>query len=130
MNKYRLEYYSLIIIGKVLNLLSKISINFSSALLATIFYHLLGIRKKIVHKNLRIAFPNLSESAVKKLAFENYKSLAVTLIEIFSVEKMSKDQIKDRFSTEGFEIIYDKLKIGKGLILLTGHFGNWELAAI
>lgn len=42
---------------------------------------------------------------------------------------MSGKELKEMFPDEDFRLIEESLKQGKGAILLSGHFGNWELLA-
>jgi KDO2-lipid IV(A) lauroyltransferase len=110
--------------------LGTISKNFPSRFLAYISYQLIGIRRKTVESNLSRAFPEKSRSEIKRLAFKIYEAIAVTFLEILRLNKMNPDKIKKIFSDEGFEKIHRKLEQDKGLIFLTGHFGNWEIGAI
>jgi Kdo2-lipid IVA lauroyltransferase/acyltransferase len=51
------------------------------------------------------------------------------LVETALLPKLGRQGILDLFrETEGFEPIEAAHAAGKGIILITGHFGNWELA--
>ncbi len=130
LNKYRIEYLFFLFFGKLLSLFGVKSIKYSSKVLTFVFYHIVGIRKKIVFKNLTLAFPELTKKEIKKLAYNNYKSLAISFLEIFNFPSLSKNDVKSLLSAKGFDLVNEKLKEEKGLILLTGHFGNWELGAL
>lgn len=129
-NKHKIEYLLFLIFGRLLTLFGFKSIKYSSSILAFIFYNVIGIRKKVVKKNLRIAFPNLTPKEINKLSFKSYKNAAITFLEIFISKKLKSDIINSLLSQKGFNLISEKLKEEKGLILLTAHFGNWELGAL
>ncbi|MBI5491480.1 MAG: lysophospholipid acyltransferase family protein [Deltaproteobacteria bacterium] len=87
-------------------------------------------RRRIVKENLDRAFGDKLDAAEKcRIAKEVYKNLAVMLIEFLRIPWLKKDRI-DRFVTcEGLDHLEAALERKKGVILLTGHFGNWELLA-
>jgi KDO2-lipid IV(A) lauroyltransferase len=47
----------------------------------------------------------------------------------FLLSHLSREEILDRTEVEGEEEIRGALEEGKGAILATGHFGNWEIGA-
>jgi len=101
-----------------------------SLVVAFVFYYLIPIRKTTVLKNLRLAFPKWDENKIKKTAWENYKSIAVTFIEILSLENLSTAELINAVNCPNKNLIIDKFNEGKGVILLSAHFGNWEFVAL
>lgn len=101
-----------------------------SLLLAYFFYYIFPIRKNVVLKNLQIAYPENNISVVKKSALRIYKSFAITLVELLYLPYMSRQKIIDAVECINPELIIEKYKEGKGIILLSSHFGNWEFIAI
>ena len=99
-------------------------------ILAFSFFYFIPIRKKVVLKNLHIAFPENDIVANKKLAYKIYLSFAITLVEILYLPYMSKEDISSSVECGNPELIIEKFKEGKGVILLSSHFGNWEFGAI
>jgi KDO2-lipid IV(A) lauroyltransferase len=129
-DKNKLEYFIFLIFVKFFTLLGLSYARRFSKPLAFLFFYIVGIRKKVVLKNLRIAFPDLPEKEIKNIAFQNYYNFCITLIEILLLPKLKKSQIENLVSGDKLSVIKEKFEIGKGLILLTAHFGNWELGAI
>lgn len=101
-----------------------------SRLISTIFFYFIPIRKKTVINNLSKAFPELSQSEIKKLARGNYYSFAITFLEIMAFSWMSREEILSLVDCDGVDLIFEKEKEGNGVILLTAHLANWELGAI
>lgn len=92
-------------------------------------YRPLGIRKRIVERQIAAAFPDLSREAVVQLARESYEHLGRTFIETALLDSIGKDGLQALVeSVEGWEEIEDVMARGRGAILVTGHIGNWELA--
>ena len=130
LNKHKIEYYLFIFAGNLLSIFGFSSIRYSSQILAFIFFRILRIRRKVVITNLSKAFPELNPQAIKQLAQKNYRSAAISFLEIFNFKNFVKEEIHSLILPEGIEVVKSKLDEGKGLILLTAHIGNWELGAI
>ncbi len=87
-------------------------------------------RRRIVKENLDRAFGDKLGAAEKnRIAIEVYKNLAVMLFEFLRIPWLKKDGIDRFIACEGLEHLEVALGRKKGIILLTGHFGNWELQA-
>ncbi len=65
-------------------------------------------------------------NAITKKCFEN---LGKTVVEFMRFPRMNPKQIKKYVHFEGIQHVESALAQGKGAIILTGHFGNWELLA-
>jgi Lauroyl/myristoyl acyltransferase len=98
--------------------------------MACMFFYLIPIRKKTVFGNLRSVFPNYSETQIKKIAFNSYKSFAITIIEILNIPYLSKEEVLNTVVFENTDLLLKKYNERNGVILLTAHFGNWELSAL
>lgn len=127
--KDRLEYIIFISFSYLFRLLGLKAARTSAYFLALFFYYLIPIRKKTVFDNLNIAFPELSINEKKKIAFGSYLSFAISLVEILYLPWMTENQMKKSVAIENLELIEEKNKLGKGVILLSAHFGNWEYIA-
>lgn len=101
-----------------------------AAVIAILFYYVIPLRKNVVISNLQKAFPDYSLKEIKKIAFNSYKSFGISLIEILSLPAMNKEDITSLVKFENFDIVNKKYAEGKGLIIMTAHFGNWEIGAI
>ncbi len=100
-----------------------------AVVLAFVFYYLIPIRKETVIDNLLHAFPGYDDKKIRQIAFDNYKSFAITLIEILYMPAMSSEDIKKVIKCNNVEYVREKYNEGNGLILLSAHFGNWEFMA-
>ena len=128
--KNRLEYIAFAVLAFLFQTFGlKFSRKLSSPL-ALFFYFLVPIRKDVVIKNLTFVFSDLREKEIKRLAYKNYKSFMIFFIEMLCLPKLSKDQIMAMIFKEDVQILVEKRNEKKGVILLTAHFGNWEVAAL
>ena len=128
--KSKLEYFLLISFQKFFGLIGLQNARQLNSVVAFVFYYLIPVRKKTVFNNLRLAFPNWEESKIKKTAWENYKSIAVTFIEILLLENLSTYELTNAVNCPNKNLIVNKFNEGNGVILLSAHFGNWEFVAL
>jgi KDO2-lipid IV(A) lauroyltransferase len=94
-------------------------------------YHLFPFRRGLVHVNLRRVFgSDFPEIEIRRLAQAYYAHFATFLSEFFRLPLMSADRKKKFIRVENMEAPIRAHNQGKGLFLLTGHFGNWEVATV
>jgi len=97
--------------------------------LGVLGYRPLGIRKRVVEKQIAAAFPNLSHDEVRELARQSYAHLGRTFVESALFDKLGKQGVLDiADEVEGWHHVDEAMAQGKGIIFVTGHIGNWELA--
>ena len=95
--------------------------------LGLLFYKIDKKHRKHTLNNLKIAFPTKTENVLTDIAIKFYKNLGMVFVEIFRLNKYKESNIDDFVDSDFDHIknIYGK----QGILLLTAHFGNWELLA-
>ena len=126
----KIEYFLFLLLSKLFCLFGVKRSRSFAVPLTILFFYVIPIRKKTVIQNLEIAFPDLQKKDLIKTAFNIYKSFIITLIEILSLPIISDNEIKNAIQFENIDIIKEKYAEGKGVILLSAHFGNWEYVAL
>ncbi|MCX7599310.1 MAG: hypothetical protein N2512_10685 [Armatimonadetes bacterium] len=88
-----------------------------------------GKRRKLqAENNLRLVYGDgLSDRDLKVMLDRIAEHAALTLLECLWVGK-SADRLRGLMDIQGIEHVHEARKLGRGVILWTGHFGNWELA--
>jgi KDO2-lipid IV(A) lauroyltransferase len=91
-------------------------------------YRPLGIRRGVVERQIAAAFPGLDDANVKRIALAAYEHLGRTSIEAALLARLGRDAVLDLFEgVDEWRLVEEGLSHGRGLILVTGHLGNWEL---
>lgn len=97
--------------------------------LGRIGYSPLGIRRRVVERQIAAAFPEMSDSEVRESSAQAYRHLGQSAIETALLPSLTRQQLIDMVEdAPGFELIEKAAAEGNGIILITGHLGNWELA--
>jgi KDO2-lipid IV(A) lauroyltransferase len=86
--------------------------------------------RRIAERNLERAFPTRSpreRRAIVRGAFAHFGQL---LFELLKFSSLSNEELLARVEFEGAERVRLAYAQGKGVLLVTGHFGFWELHGI
>lgn len=90
-------------------------------------YILLRRYRRLTKEHLRFAFANSkSEKDISKIARSVFINLGMGFIEILSLPK-TRSRLDSIIDVKGGDNLDRVLKEGKGAIVISGHFGNWEL---
>lgn len=125
--KHYFEYFGSKSIAAVAQVLSAESADKFGAGLGTIAYHLINSRRKISNDNIRATIgQSLSESEIEAITKSVFQNIGRTLIEIARFGKLNRQMILNTIhgDTELLKRINDE---GRGCIILSSHYGNWEL---
>lgn len=92
-----------------------------------VVYDLLGYRTAVVRENLRKSFPE--KSAAERRAIERafYRWLCDLMLETLKTLTISAAEVRERVQVEGEEVLRKYHAQGRSVILVMGHWGNWEL---
>ena len=95
-----------------------------------IFYLLLitciPYRKSVIQGNIDRSFPMKSEKEKTKIRRQFYRHFTDLLAEGVKNLSISKKELLKRFEVENPEIMKDLHSKGKDVILVSGHYNNWE----
>jgi len=78
--------------------------------------------------NLRLAFPDLDERGRARIRRGAFRNLGRLLGEISQFPRLNRENISSIVTYEGLENYLNAVAQGRGVILLTGHIGAWELS--
>lgn len=93
-----------------------------------IVYYLLGYRKKIVLNNLRKSFPEKSEAEIQAIAKRFYQYFCDLILETIKTLTISRETVRKRLKFENTAALKEYYQKKQSVILILGHWGNWELA--
>ena len=99
-----------------------------SDLLHLIIYRVIGYRTDVVQTNLRNSFPEKSEAQLKAIMSRFYRWFCDLTLETLKTLTISPATLRQRVTFEGLDLLRDYARREQSIILVLGHFGNWELA--
>lgn len=83
-------------------------------------------RRRVAATNLALCFPERTAAERHRILHAHFASLGMTLMEHGMTWWASDALVRDRVEVHGAENLRAALATGRGIILLTGHFGSQE----
>ena len=122
--KHRLTYTALTLISDWLSKRDPAIQYWYAHKLAQLFYNHLVIRQKEARKNIAIAFPRYSQARRELILKNSYIFCIRNTMQFLSFPKGFQNA---HITVNGKEYLDKALTKKKGVILVTGHFGVWEI---
>ena len=96
--------------------------------LGDLAFDAVGMRRALVMKHLgRVFRDSCDAAALRDRARSVYRQLGRTAVEHARVLSRGTTDVSDRLTVSGEEHVVQARSNGRGVILVTGHFGYWEL---
>ncbi len=132
--KFKLRRYYLYYAGRVLAFILylvplRIGLRIGS-LLGGLAFHIAIRYRHIAIENLKIAFGDTkTECEIEKIAKRAFQNLGKNAVELVNFPKINESNINSFVTIKNIERLNSALAKGMGVLIVTGHFGNWELLA-
>ena len=101
-----------------------------SNIISFLFFYIIPYRKKTVTKNIKNSFPQKDKKELNTIARKFYTHLSDIIVESIKLFSITQKQIDYRFSIENPEILQTYFDQGRDVILVGGHYNNWEILAV
>lgn len=102
-----------------------------SGRLGSLAYYLLPKYRRIAITNLRLAFGNVKkERELRIIARGVFENLGKNSFELIKFPSINSENIGRLVRIRNREILDRAFVKGRGVVVVTAHFGNWELLAI
>jgi len=97
-------------------------------LIGSAFYLVDSRHRKRAMGNLSLAFPDWSEKQLQGVTKEVFMRLVESAVEVLNALRFIRSEnMNEYFVSEGMEEADKVAATGKGIVFVTGHFGNWEI---
>ena len=123
-DSHRFTYFILKLLKKWISFLSPKDRYFLSISLASFFYRNISLRQELVKNNIQRAFPNWGPKKIESTIEKTYQFFFNNFIQFISVPKSWKGL---KINVVGKDVLDESMKKNKGVILISGHFGAWEI---
>ena len=102
----------------------------SGKALGNIAYLVDARHRRIVWRNLRFAMPELTIHQIREISRKVFQNAAISLLEIIQMAALSPEDILRRVKVLGEENLLAARGGRNGAIVISAHFGNWEMGHI
>jgi KDO2-lipid IV(A) lauroyltransferase len=95
-----------------------------------LLFNLIGYRKKVILKNLHDTFPDKTEGEIQIMLRKTYRNLVDVIVEGIKAFAITRKQVLKRHKLINPEVAETYLKQGRSIIIVTGHYANWEWGSL
>ena len=124
-----IEYWLVVAVARTLGRMPRSVARLFAGGLAFLVYWLFGRLRRVGVRNLAMALPELSPKAKKKILRQVYINLGWQLVEFCRMTRYTRENTRDWLRTEGLDNYLAAEARGKGVLVITGHLGVWELSS-
>ena len=101
---------------------------FFGKILGNLLYFLAIPQRRIVRRNLQFSHIESSPQEIHNLAKRVFRHFGISILELLQMTCFSQKELLSNMQIEGKEIIVEALARQKGVVLITAHLGNYEMA--
>ena len=126
----KIEYWLVVAVARALGRMPRSAARLLSGALAAALYRVLPRLRRVGERNLKLAFPEITSGKKRaELLRAVYRHLGWQLVEFCRMPRYTAENIQGWIRTEGLEHFNAARDRGKGVLILTGHLGAWELSS-
>ena len=125
----KIEYYMVRLLFEIFKRIPFAIVRYVGIFFAFVTQHIIRYRCTVVRENLQRAFPEYSEPQIRRTMRDVYINFSFLWIEWLQSWRFNKKFIEKNCVIENFGVLEAAAKENKGLILYSGHLGNFEWVA-
>ncbi len=127
--RHRLEFLPVWLVARTLGLLPRAAALRVGATVGATFYHCYPRLVRVGRRNLALALPALPPEQHQRILRRLYWHLGRQLAEFCMLPKHRPGNVDRFFEVRHLERFFAAQQQGKGVLILTGHLGAWELSS-
>ncbi len=127
--RQRFEYLLLRLVVAAVGSLPRGAARRVGAAVGAVALRLLGRLRRTGLRNLALAFPELSVAEREAILAQVYRNLGYQLAEFCLMPGYTAEEAGRFIRYEGLEHYLQARALGRGVLVLTGHLGAWELSS-
>ncbi|MCB2205470.1 lysophospholipid acyltransferase family protein [bacterium] len=124
--KSTLEYVLFASVARILQLLPLGAVRLFARTLAKTLFYVLPLRRGLTLLQLRRAFPEHEEAEIRRIAKGSYVNLITTIFEMMWTPRLHEGNLGQVLRVHNLDVVERARKRGSGVVMMSGHFGNWE----
>lgn len=97
-----------------------------------LLYRIIRYRRNVILNNLRNSFPEKGDEELEIIAKSFYRHISRLFVEVPKLIRIRPEALSRRisFAPGAGELLDNYFQQNKSVLLVLGHFGNWEWAAV
>jgi len=125
----RLEFALVWLLVRAVGVLPRSLARSVGAAIGALAFHSLGRLRAVGERNLRLAYPEWDEARRTETLRQLYRNLGFLLAEFCLMSRYTPARVSEFIRYDGLDHYLAARASGKGVLVLTGHLGAWELSS-
>jgi len=125
--RHRVEYLGVVGVMRIVSAMPRRLSLGCGTLLGYGFYVIDAHHRNLTIHNLQRAFPTRAPRELRRIARGVFRHFGRLLMEVLRFNSLSADEKRGLVEFEGDDRVRHALAQGRGVLIVTGHFGFWEL---
>jgi KDO2-lipid IV(A) lauroyltransferase len=125
--RHRIEYAIVVVVRAMVAPWPDRAVSLLGAGIGHIFWAIDAGHRRLAIRQLQAAFPSKPPAACRAIARKTFAHFGRSLTLLLKFSTLSPEQIRARVSFEGEDRVREAIAAGRGVLLVTGHFGLWEV---
>ena len=127
--RHKAEFFLVWLVTHLFRLLPRSLARLAGVLVGGLAYVALGRLRRTGIRNLELAFPEMPASERNAILRAEYRHLGRLLAEFCQMPKYTLERASQFIRYQGLQHYLAARDRGKGVLVLTGHLGAWELSS-
>lgn len=129
--RYYLEYMIFRGIETMIILIPRFLILPFAKFIAFLIYRVLKFRRSVTLSNLAIAFPEKTVEERDAIGYGSYVHFSLLILEFMKLSGWQPEDLEKKFTIDVSDGVIERFESAteNGAVLVSGHLGNWEMAA-
>jgi len=128
--RHRAEYWLVAGVRAIVGILPDALTRGLGTVLGLVFFVVDPRHRRVAMHQLQAAFPRRSAADCRAITRATFIHFGRLLIAVLRFSMLSREQMRARVEFQGEDRVQAALAAGKGAIIVTGHFGYWELGGL
>jgi len=128
-NREKIEFWLVLAVARSLGRIPRGVARGLAEGLAAFVYAVFGRLRRVGLRNLELALPELPLKERRRILRGVYRSLGRQLVEFCRMPRYTSENTQKWIGTEGLDNYLAAKAKGKGVLVVTGHLGAWELSS-